>query len=870
MSTRQPVAILRTEYQPPNWLISHTRLHIELDPVDTRVTSRLTLVRQLPGPLILEGVDLTLESIAVEGEPLAKSGYALQENQLVVEGLADACELTIVTRINPDANTALEGLYRTSGNFCTQCEAQGFRKITWYLDRPDVLSIFDVTIDADAADYPVLLCNGNIVGSESLGGGRHRAHWHDPFPKPCYLFALVAGDLAHIEDSFTTRSGRTIQLFIYVQVHNIDKCRYAMQALQRSMRWDEDVYGLEYDLDRFMIVAVDDFNMGAMENKGLNIFNSKFVLADSRIATDSDFLGVESVVAHEYFHNWTGNRVTCRDWFQLSLKEGLTVFRDQEFSSDMHTRDVKRIEDVRLLRAMQFPEDSGPMAHAVRPDSYIEINNFYTLTVYEKGAEIVRMIHTLLGPAAFRQGVDLYFERHDGQAVTCDDFVLAMQTASGVDLEQFRQWYSQAGTPTLRVTDNYDEAARRYTLNVRQDCPDTPGQVDKPPLHIPFRMGLLGANGKSLPLSLGRVDGSGTVLDVTRREQQFHFDNVRSRPLPSLLRGFSAPVRLIYDYSDETLAFLMAHDVDAFNRWEAGQRLAQRVIENSVLHPGAPVSEGFIAAFGAVLEDESLNPALKAEALALPSISTLADAQAVIDITAIDAARMHVQKQLAERYQHSLSEIVRQGREAAAAMPDAAAMAQRSLSNTALSVLTALNSNQWLSLATAQFHDATNMTDRVAALGALCHVTDDIRDACLAEFYTAWQAERLVIDKWFSLQAMSRRECALEDVLALTRHAAVDIANPNRLRSLIGAFAMNNPLRFHAPDGSGYDLLVNYVIELDRRNPQIAARLVSPLVRWRRYKDPNGQLMQQALRRIADAGELSPDVFEIVSRSLAV
>ncbi len=871
MRTDTPVTIERSDYTPYNWHLSKTSLHVELAPSDTRVTCRMSLERSAAGPLVLDGAGLTLEALLLDADALPASRYVIDGETLTIADLPDRCELEVITHIDPDANTSLEGLYRSSGNFCTQCEAQGFRKITWYPDRPDVLSVFDVSIEADEASCPILLANGNRVSQASLNNGRHTAHWHDPHPKPCYLFALVAGDLRCFEDAFTTAGGREVGLYIYVQAHNLDKCGYAMGALQRAMRWDEEVYGLEYDLDRFMIVAVDDFNMGAMENKGLNIFNSRYVLADERTATDGDFLGVESVIAHEYFHNWTGNRITCRDWFQLSLKEGLTVFRDQQFTADLHSRTVKRIEDVRLLRAAQFPEDSGPMAHPIRPDRYIEINNFYTVTVYEKGAEVIRMLHTLLGAERFRAAIDLYVQRHDGQAVTCEDFVVAVEDAGQVDLTRFRRWYEQAGTPVLTVSDDYDADARRYTLHVKQHCPATSGQAEKPPLHIPLRLGLLDrrseTSGESFALNIGRPEGDSTVVDVVEAEQSFIFEAVASRPVVSLLRGFSAPVRLRHEPGTDTLAFLMVHDTDTFNRWEAGQRLAQQLIDAILDGADVPL-DSFVNACGAVLADTSLDPALKAEMLSLPSLKTLADSRELIDIAALDAARVAVQVALAEAHEPALSTLVSAPRAPGLAVLDASAISQRSLAAVALGLLGSLGPGHWQALAVARYERADNMTDRIMALGALCHRPGAERDAALADFYQTFRHERLVVDKWFSLQAMARHPKVIDEVVALTCHPDFEPDNPNRLRSLIAAFASGNPLHFHAVDGRGYELLADHVIRLDGRNPQLAARLINSLADWRRYRQPGSGLMRAALQRVAAIDGLSPDVFEIVARSL--
>ena len=949
MRTSTPVAVRRLDYLPPSWRIPRTRLHFELDPRATRVTCTLALERvagAAGAPLVLDGTDaggasgkdatdvageeapgdveaggpdaataeagarpLALESLHLDGRALEPHEYVRDGRRLVVENVPDRCELVIVTVLDPDANTALEGLYRSSGNYCTQCEAEGFRKITYYLDRPDVLSVFDVSVEAAREDCPVLLSNGNLVAEEDLGGGRHLARWHDPHPKPCYLFALVAGDLASIEDRFVTRSGREVALHVFTEAHNVGRCDFAMASLKAAMVWDEEVYGFEYDLERFTIVAVDDFNMGAMENKGLNVFNTKFVLADTESATDADFLGIESVVAHEYFHNWTGNRITCRDWFQLSLKEGLTVFRDQCFSSDRHSATVKRIEDVRVLRARQFPEDAGPMAHPIRPDSYIEINNFYTLTVYEKGAEVIRMLHTLLGEEGWRRGMALYVERHDGTAATCDDFLDAMETASGVDLGRFRRWYSTAGTPELDVEEHHDAAAARYTLNVRQRLPDTPGQRDKAPLHVPLRMGLLDADGAPLPIASGwpgRPDGAGSVvLDVLEREERFVFEGVPHPPVASLLRGFSAPVRLNQPLDDATLAFLMAHDVDPFNRWEAGQRLAARVIErieakaSSVARDGDPTAPGgrsgagdatgaerdgaslgdgldgtvsnavetLVEAIGVCLADEALDPAFRAEVLLMPSLDTLAESREKVDVHALERARRAVRRALAARWREPLERLA-----AAPSRPldptDTRAAGERRLGNTALALLGALEPDVHEPLAERRFRAAANMTDRVAALQILCHGHGEARTRALADFHAEWTGNRLVIDKWFAVQAMSHRPEVVDDVTSLRAHPDFSLTNPNRVRALIASFAFSNPVGFHTPDGSGHRLLADHVIRLDRSNPQIAARLVTPLTRWARFVEPQASSMRSELERVRDAGTLSPDVYELVAKSL--
>jgi len=881
MRTEIPVAVRRIDYAPSAWRIPAVSMHVELSPDATRVTTTLNLERRVPdgvasddpvsgrrAPLVLDGTDFVLESIHLDERALGDGDYRRTDTTLTLAELPDACTLVVVTVLDPSANTALEGLYRSNGVYCTQCEAEGFRRITYALDRPDVLSVFDVAIEAPRVDCPVLLSNGNLVAEEDLGDGRRLARWHDPHPKPVYLFALVAGDLASIEDRFVTRSGRTVTLHVYTEAHNVDKCDFAMASLKAAMRWDEEAYGFEYDLERFSIVAVDDFNMGAMENKGLNVFNTKYVLADAESATDADFMGIESVVAHEYFHNWTGNRITCRDWFQLSLKEGLTVFRDQSFTADRRSATVKRIEDVRLLRARQFPEDAGPMAHPIRPDSYIEINNFYTVTVYEKGAEVIRMLYTLLGDAGWQAGMALYVERHDGEAATCDDFVDAMETASGADLARFRRWYSTAGTPVLSVSGTHDAGTARYTLTVRQRVPDTPGQADKAPLHLPLRMGLLDPDGAPVPITLGRPDArGGTLLDVREREERFVFENVVHPPIPSLLRGFSAPVRLEQALAEDELAVLAARDVDPFNRWEAGQRLATLAIAR--VEAGGEVGETVIATVGAVLADESLDPAYRAEMLALPSFDTLAEARERVDVAALDAARRTVLAALAIRWREPLERLA--ARPSCKSDPsDGRAMGERALENAALALLGALAPAVVEPMAERRYRSAANMTDRIAALRLLCHGDGPARARALADFHATWRENRLVIDKWFAVQAAADRDSVVENVQALAAHPDFSLTNPNRARSLLSSLAYANPVHFHRADGAGHRLLAERVRQLDRSNPQLAASLVAPLGRWARFAEPQSGSMRDALVRLRDAGPLSPDVFEIVSRSLDV
>jgi aminopeptidase N len=877
MKDAKPRTIFLKDYVPPAWRVPRVELDFRLDPSRTRVRSRMSLER-IGGedqPLVLYGQDLTLVSLALDGRPLPKGAWRQEGEQLWVHGLPERCKLTVETEIRPEANTALEGLYVSGGNFCTQCEAEGFRRITWFPDRPDVMAVYTVRIEADKTACPVLLSNGNPLESGDLPEGRHYAVWHDPFPKPSYLFALVAGDLACREDRFVTRSGREVALRIYVQHHNLDKCDHAMRSLSKAMRWDEETFGREYDLDIYMIVAVDDFNMGAMENKGLNIFNSKYVLARPDTATDDDFVAIESVIAHEYFHNWSGNRVTCRDWFQLSLKEGLTVFRDQEFTADQSLRAVKRIDDVQRLRSLQFPEDAGPMAHPVRPQSYMEINNFYTMTVYEKGAEVVRMIRTLVGADGFRRGLDLYFERHDGQAVTTDDFLRAMEDATARDLTQFRRWYDQAGTPVLDVSGEYDAGSRRCRLTVRQSCPPTPGQTEKLPLHIPLAVALLDRNGREIPLRLEGESGAAggeRVLELTAPDHVFVFENVDEPPIPSLLRDFSAPVALRYPYSDEDLAFLMASDTDAFNRWEAGQQYAVRVLLRLVADVQAgralAMEERFVAAVGQVLANPDLDPALVAEALSLPGESYLADQMKVVDVDAIHAARQFARRSLGRQLADYWRTIHERHSRTDAASLDPAAMGSRRLANLALAYLVMADPASGRALAHRQFREAESMTRTMGALRALMDCACEELESALAAFESRWHDEPLVLDKWFSLQASSSVPGALERVRRLMNHPAFNIRNPNRVRALIGAFVTANPVHFHAADGAGYEFLAEQILALDPLNPQVAARLVKALSRWKRFDKGRQAAMRAALERIVQAPGLSRDVYEIASRSL--
>jgi aminopeptidase N len=873
--SNSPKTIARKDYAPPSYRIPEVSLRFELGEEHTVVRAQLRVVRaeQAPvgSPLVLDGHELELLALELDGVPLGHDRFQIGEARLTLASPpAEPFTLTVVTRLRPQDNKALEGLYRSSGNFCTQCEAEGFRRITFFADRPDVMSKYTTTIVADRARCPVLLSNGNLVASGELDGGRHWVTWQDPFPKPSYLFALVAGRLSHQASDFTTRSGRRVALRIYVAEEHLDQVDHAMDSLKRAMAW------VEYDLDLFMIVAVSDFNMGAMENKGLNIFNTKYVLAKPQTATDADYEGILGVIGHEYFHNWTGNRVTCRDWFQLSLKEGLTVFRDQEFSSDLGSRGVKRIDDVRLLRSSQFPQDAGPMAHPVRPDSYIEINNFYTVTVYNKGAEVIRMLHTLLGEQGFRRGMDLYFQRHDGQAVTCDDFVNALADANGADLAQFKRWYEQAGTPELSASGSYDAAARRYSLTLRQFCPSTPGQSDKRAFHIPVSVGLLDGAGRDLPLrhpGEPAPRGATRVLELREVEQVFHFEDVPERPVPSLLRGFSAPVKFEGGESEADLRLRLAHDSDAFNRWDAAQTLGVRLILSLVAERGAGralnVPEAFSQALGRAL-GSGADPALLAQVLTLPGETWLAEQMPVVDVDGIHAARRFVLRALAERLRGPLAatyEALRSS-EGEAYRLDAASIGRRALKSTCLAYLMELEDPAWQARCLEQFEAATNMTDQLGALAPLVNSEAPQRDGALRAFFERWRGEALVVDKWLALQAASRRRGVLDAVRGLLRHEAFSLENPNQVRALLGTFAQANPLHFQASDGAGHVFVADQVLALDAFNPVMAARLSSAFARWRKYDAGRQASMCAQLRRILAHPRLSPDVFEIASKSL--
>jgi aminopeptidase N len=875
-----PTTVYLKDYAPPAFLISTVDLDVDLQSAFARVTTTLDVRRNpkspdLSAPLILHGDELELVSVALDGTALPASAYTVDAKHLIVIVVPDRFTLKTVCEIRPEQNTKLMGLFASKDGYFSQCEAEGFRRITYFIDRPDVMARYTVTIHADKVRYPVLLSNGNLVAGGDETAGRHWARWEDPFPKPSYLFAMVAAKLDKLTDSFVTKSGRKVSLQIYVEPGKLDQCGFAMQALKKAMKWDEDVFSLELDLDQYMIVAVGDFNMGAMENKGLNIFNTKYVLARPDVATDTDFMYIDRVVAHEYFHNWTGNRVTCRDWFQLSLKEGLTVFRDQEFGADMYSRAVARIQEARNLRATQFPEDAGPMAHPVRPESYMEISNFYTATVYEKGAEVVRMIQTLIGRENFRRGMDLYFQRFDGQAVTTDDFVQAMQDASGVDLDQFKRWYDQDGTPVVEVSSAYDAHAKRYTLEVKQSCPPTPRQPEKLPFHIPFAVGLLGADGVAMPLQLeGEPQAHGTtrVLSLRSPEERFVFVGVPARPVPSLLRGFSAPVILKYPYGPDELTHLLGCDSDAFNRWEAGQRLALEILLRGAhaREAGkAPVfPDSFVNAFGRVLADAPNDPAFAAEALSLPSEGYIAEQMEVVDPDAIHAGRVELRRYLARSLRNELLDAYSALRVSGPYSPDASSAARRSLRNLCLSYLMELDDAQMRLLTVEQFEGADNMTDVMAALSTLANCNCPERRDALDRFYIKWKAEPLVVDKWLGVQATSRLPGTLAEVIRLMSHEAFNIRNPNKVYALIGGFRSNH-VRFHAADGAGYRFLADQVIALDALNPTVAARMARGFDRWRKFDAGRQAHARTALERIRDTQGLSTDTVEVVSRALA-
>ncbi|MEQ8968679.1 MAG: aminopeptidase N [Azospirillaceae bacterium] len=877
------------DYSPPAYLAESCDLVFELAPAETLVKSRLVLTRNPEGdagaPLTLDGDGLELVSIERDGEALGPNGYGIgDDGRLTIHDAADRVTLDIVTRIRPDRNTALSGLYYSGTTLTTQCEPEGFRRITYFPDRPDVLTRFTATLVADKGAFPVLLANGNCIDGGETADGRHWSKWEDPWPKPSYLFAIVAGDLDALRDTFTTGSGRRVDLAIWAKAKDLDRCAFAMEALKKAMAWDEAVFGLEYDLDIFNIVVVPDFNFGAMENKSLNVFNTALLLARPETATDADYQRIEGVVAHEYFHNWTGNRITCRDWFQLTLKEGLTVFRDQEFSADHGSRPVQRIRDVRRLRALQFPEDSGPLAHPIQPSSYISIDNFYTPTVYEKGAEVIRMMYAFLGRDGFRRGMDLYVARHDLQAITCEDFRTAMRDANtgreggdGLALEGIERWYEQAGTPHVTAEESWDPAAGRFTLTLRQETPATPGQEAKKPLPMPVALGLIGPDGADRPVILEGEDAdavvAGTrVLRFAEAEQSWTFTGLDARPLPSLFRGFSAPVKLKGQPRDR-LAFLFGHDTDSFARWDAGQQLATDLLLGMVeaVRDGREpeLDAGFVEAWGRTLADTGLDRALIAETLTLPGEDYVAEQMTVVDVEAIHAAREAARRQLACAHAATLAHLEESLRDAGPYRYTPEEVGRRALKGLCLSLMAAgPDRDAAVATATAEVGAATTMTEVMAALTVLNDIDGPERQNALDTFYDRWRDDALVVDKWFGLQARSALPDTVERVRELSRHPAFDRRTPNRARALIGAFAMGNPLRFQRPDGAGYALLVDEVLQIDRLNPLLAARLLTPLGRWRRQDAGRQALMKAELERVLATEGLSRDTWEIASKSL--
>jgi len=879
MRTEEPRPVRLQDYRPPDWLIETVDLDVSLHPTATTVTAKLRIkpnAAGTPAPLVLDGEELKLHSLALDGKPLPPENFVATPDRLTIAQVPNRpFELTIETVVDPTGNTQLMGLYRAGATYCTQCEAEGFRRITYFLDRPDVMAVYTTRIEAEKKEVPILLSNGNLIAHGDVAGtARHFAVWHDPFPKPSYLFALVGGNLGSVEDSFTTMSGRKVKLVIYVEPGKEDRCAYAMDSLKRAMRWDETAFGREYDLDIFMIVAVSAFNMGAMENKGLNVFNDKYVLASPASATDADYAGIEAVIAHEYFHNWTGDRITCRDWFQLCLKEGLTVFRDQEFTADQRSRAVERISDVRGLRAHQFVEDAGPLAHPVRPEVYREINNFYTSTVYEKGAEVVRMIRTLLGPATFRKGMDLYFTRHDGEAATVEQFVQCFADASRHDMTQFMRWYSQAGTPDIKVAPHYDAQAKTYRLDITQTVPPTPGQPKKEPMVIPLMLGFVGDNGVDLQLVANGQALDRGVIEVTQPTQSFLFTEISERPVPSLNRGFSAPIKLTLPVEPDDLRFLAAHDSDPFNRWQAVQTLAMILLKANVtsLRGGGPAREddGLMAALGAILNDAKLEPAYIALTLSPPSEADIArELGGDVDPEAVFAARRKLRAAIGARHGAPLAETYQRMITPGPYRPDAQSAGRRALKNICLDFLAMTETHQAIVRALAQYQNADNMTDRMAALETLALHDRPERAAALEDFYKRYADDPLIIDKWLALQAAIPEPATLDRVRALTKHPAFSITNPNRIRALIGSFAQANHTQFNRSDGAGYAFVADFVLALDPKNPQVAARLMGAFRSWRALEAQRRGKAEAALRRVAAAQALSPDLHDIVARTLA-
>ncbi len=879
VKTTEPHEIFLKDYAPSNYLIENAFLYFDLHPEYTVVKSVLKINRNphaiKDNTLILDGEALELRNVILNGKQLAPDQYQVHPNKLMLPNMPEQFTLEIEVLIQPNENKALSGLYQSKGNYCTQCEAQGFRRITYFLDRPDILTRFTTTISANKHRYPVLLSNGNLVDTKELDNDRHWVMWEDPSLKPCYLFALVAGDYEWLEDTFITMRERPVELRIYVEKGNLSQADFAMESLKRAMRWDEQTYDREYDLDIYMIVAVSDFNMGAMENKGLNIFNDRYILAKPQTATDDDYINVESVIGHEYFHNWSGNRVTVRDWFQITLKEGLTIFRDQNFTADMTSHAVKRIKDVNVIRNSQFPQDAGPMAHAIRPESYIEVNNFYTVTVYHKGAEVIRMLETILGKEDFRKALIYYFETNDGKAVTTEDFVKAMEEISNKDLIQFRRWYSQAGTPLVAVKGEYNSQKKTFSLNFKQTCSPTPGQPHKENFFIPIRVALFDQAGKELQLNLDarNRDAGKTeqVLILNQAEEEFVFHGIEAPPLPSLLRNFSAPVRLAYPYTEQDLIFLMSHDTDGFNSWDAAQQLFTQLITTAIKEQGIEsdlkLSSSYIKAFSIILNNPKLDQSLIAEMLTLPTESYILELLDCPDITHIYWVRHIIKKEFAKQLKEDLLKRYHENNVKELSLSKRA-MGQRRIKNLCLNYLMLLEDNAIIHLAMDQLKQANNLTDTMGVLASLTHIDCPEREQAFKTFFDKWQKEPLVIDKWFALQALSTLPNTFQEVKSLMSHPAFDLKNPNKVRSLLGTFCNFNYLRFHDISGEPYTFLVDQVLTIDAFNPQLAARLIEPLIRWRKYDPTRRALIKKELERMASATKLSNDVYEILTKSL--
>ena len=878
----EPNTIYLKDYSAPDYWVRSVEMVFELDAAETRVISTLKIERNkealknnVKSPLVLNGQLLELISVRIDGKVLTDSDYIKTEDTLTIPNVTEKFEIETVVKNFPEKNKALEGLYASSAMLCTQCEAEGFRRISYFPDRPDVMSEFTVTLIANKEKYPVLLSNGNLVDSGDGENGSHWAKWHDPSLKPSYLFALVAGQLVNKQDTFVTMSGREVDLRIYVEKRNAHKTDFALVCLKQAMLWDEQTYGREYDLDVFMIVAVDDFNMGAMENKGLNIFNSSCVLASPETATDANFYNIQSIIGHEYFHNWSGNRVTCRDWFQLSLKEGFTVFRDQEFSSDLNSRAVKRIDDVNVLRNHQFSQDAGPLAHPIRPDKYIEISNFYTVTVYNKGAEVVRMLHNLVGNDGFRKGTDLYFSRHDGQAVTTEDFVKAIEDANNRNFSQFKNWYNQSGTPVISFKDEYNEQDKTYTLTTLQSFAEVESQKNNKAFHVPVEVGLLASDGSDMLLNISDSEISNetsAVLEITDLEQTFTFNNITEKPLPSLLRGFSSPVKVNYEYSSEELAFLMAHDSDDFNRWDASQQLGVQLVLSLIEYQNSRkeliIDDFIINAYRSVLENKSLDKALAAQLLTLPSENYIADQCDVVDVDAIHSVRKFVKRKLSEELESEFEACYHRNVTHDDYEFNSNAMAQRSLKNLCLSYLAELETEKHLQNCYQQFQTANNMTDQLSAVNVLANHECEYRQKALDAFYEQWKMDNQVVEKWLAIQSSADLPDSLARVKTLMQHPAFSMSNPNKIRAVIGSFCASNAVSFHAKNGEGYQFLTEQVLELDKANPQIAARLIQIMIRWQRYDVSRQALMKKQFERILETTPLSKDVFEIATRAI--